>query len=51
MIICQRCGHPLEDHSVGHDAIPADEVPRYTEARFDGIEMRGVYCPHLDDED
>jgi len=46
--LCERCGHPIEDHSVfGSEPDPAVLV-RVTEARFPGLVTSGLYCPHLD---
>jgi len=46
--LCERCGHPREDHVIFHD-VPKDptELARYTEALFPEP-WRGLYCPHLD---
>jgi hypothetical protein len=46
--LCERCGHPIEDHSVfGSEPDPA-VLARVTEARFPGLVTSGLYCPHLD---
>jgi len=46
--ICSRCGHPIEDHTIAHDAIPAEVMARLTEASFPGLATSGMYCPHMD---
>lgn len=45
-VLCERCGHPREDHILFIDAQGTDR-DRYTEALFPEP-WRGLYCPHLD---
>jgi len=47
-LLCVRCGHPIEDHTVSHDEISPELLPRLTQALFPGVETSGMYCPHLD---
>jgi hypothetical protein len=46
--VCERCGEPLEAHTVFNDEPSPDDLDGLSAAVFRGHTWTGVFCPSTD---